>query len=367
MSVLFEPFSIRGMELPNRVAMAPMTRVKSPGGVPGADVAEYYRKRAQYGVGLIISEGTVVDRPESSNDPDIPRFHGDAALAGWQNIIDTVHAEGGRMAPQIWHTGIVPANRKEHPRQQDPEGPSGLGKDNKRKGAAMSEEDVADTVAAFAKACTAAAQMGFDCVELHGAHGYLIDQFFWHETNQRSDKWGGPTIADRASFAREIVKETRKGIGDLPLILRISQWKQQDYSVKLAPTPADLDDWLAPLHDAGVDMFHCSQRRFWEPEFPDIDGENGLNFAGWVKKALGVPTISVGSVSLDNDFFGSFGGQKSASTDLRDLERRMEAEEFDMIAVGRALIANPDWADKVKAGHIDQLAEFDGAQLGVLN
>lgn len=366
MSVLFEPFKIRGMELPNRVVMAPMTRVKSPGGVPGDDVAEYYRKRAQYDVGLILTEGTVVDRPESSNDPDIPRFHGADALAGWQKVADSVHREGGRIAPQIWHTGIVPANRKEHPRKQLAQGPSDIMKGEKQVGLGMSEEDVADTIAAFAKAAAEAAKIGFDCVEIHGAHGYLIDQFFWDATNQRSDKWGGPTIAERAAFAAEIVKQIRASVGDLPVIFRASQWKQQDYTVKLAPTPDQLESWLGPLRDAGVDIFHCSQRRFWEAEFPEIDGEDGLNFAGWVKKTLGVPTISVGSVSLDNDFFGSFAGGKSNSTDLRDLERRMEAGEFDLIAVGRALIANPDWAEKVKAGQVEKLQQFDGAKLAVL-
>ena len=104
-----------------------------------------------------------------------------------------------------------------------------------------------------------------------------------------------------------------------------------------------------------------------KPEFPEIDGENGLNFAGWVKKLTGVPTMSVGSVGLSKDFFGAFKDQTTeASTDLGQLERRMESGEFDMIAVGRALIANPDWAHKVRDGRLGDLNGYRSEMLGKL-
>src|ERR1700712_3358126 len=105
--VLFRPFRIGSLELANRIVMAPMTRTFAPDGVPGAANAAYYRRRAEGGVGLILSEGTVVDRPASRNDRNIPFFHGDAALAGWKSVIDAVHKAGGRMGPQLWHTGAV--------------------------------------------------------------------------------------------------------------------------------------------------------------------------------------------------------------------------------------------------------------------
>lgn len=343
MSVLFEPFTVRGLTLKNRVVMAPMTRNFSPDGVPGADVAEYYRKRAEGEVGLIVTEGTVVDRPEARNEPNIPFFHGEEALGGWKNVVEQVHAEGGKIAPQIWHTGLVREQIKDRPRPGEPEGPSGLYLPGKPYGKAMTEEDVADAVDAFVRASVDAVRLGFDCIEFHGAHGYLIDQFFWGGTNVRSDKWGGQSLPERTKFATEILRLTREAVGDVPIILRISQWNQQDFTRRLAPTPGELEAWVAPLVDAGADIIHCSQRRFWEPEFPELDGEKGLNFAGWVKKLAGVPTISVGSVALDDDFFGTFMGQETHATDLGDLEQRMERGEFDLIAVGRALIANPDW------------------------
>ncbi|OYX66372.1 MAG: 12-oxophytodienoate reductase [Sphingomonadales bacterium 32-64-17] len=367
MSVLFDPISIKGLSLPNRIVMAPMTRNFSPEGVPGDNVAEYYRKRAAGGTGLIITEGTGIDRPEARNHPDIPAFHGEEPLEGWGHVVEAVHGAGGKIAPQLWHTGLVPAQKPDTPRPGAPEGPSGIDGKGGDLGKAMSEEEVADTVAKFASAAADAVKLGFDTIELHGAHGYLIDQFFWGETNRRDDKWGGPTLPERSRFAAEVVKQVRAAMpADMPLILRVSQWKQQDYTVKLATTPAEMEAWLSPLVAAGADVIHASQRRFWEPEFPEIDGEKGLNFAGWAKKVTGATTISVGSVALDGEFLAAFAGESSKVADLGELERRMDAGEFDLIAVGRALIANPEFANKVREGRQDALRGFDTQMLGEL-
>ena len=366
MSALFEPITIRNLTLKNRVVMAPMTRNFSPEGVPGENVAKYYRKRAEGEVGLIITEGTGVDRPEARNEPNIPRFHGEDALAGWGKVVKAVHGEGGAIAPQLWHTGLVKEQFPDRPRPGEAEGPSGLYKAEKPYGRAMTEEDVADAVAAYVKGAEEAVKLGFDTIEFHGAHGYLIDQFFWGVTNVRSDEWGGETLAERTKFAAEIIRQTRAAVGDVPLIIRISQWNQQDYTRRLALTPEEIKGWVTPLVDAGADVIHASQRRFWEPEFPEIDGENGLNFAGWIKKLVGVPTISVGSVGLDADFFGSFREQQTQTTDLSELEERMDRGEFDMIAVGRALISNPDWARHVREGSLDNLVGYRSEDLGQL-
>jgi len=362
---LFRPFDMAGLMLPNRVVMAPMTRSFSPGGVPGDDVAAYYRARAAGEVGLIVTEGTGVDRVGSVNDPNVPRFHGQAALAGWGKVADEVHAAGGLIAPQLWHVGSAINHANKTPPAQ--ESPSGLFKPGKPHGEAMSDSDIADTVAAFAKAAGAAKKLGFDCIELHGAHGYLIDQFFWTGTNERSDSWNGDTIAQRGRFAAEILKAVRAEVGaNYPVIIRISQWKQQDFAFRVAPTPAEMEAWLAPLSDAGADVFHCSQRRFWEAEYPEIDGENGLNFAGWAKKLSGKPTISVGSVGLSGDFIAGFAGEGSQPAGIENLLERMDRDEFDLIAVGRALIVDPDWVAKVRGGKFSELQAFERSALGTL-
>lgn len=364
--VLFQPFVSPKLSLPNRTVMAPMTRNMAPDGVPGAANAAYYARRAKHGVGLILSEGTVVDRPASRNEPHIPVFHGDAALAGWQGVIDAVHAAGGKMGPQIWHTGGARSRDGYEPGPVDT--PSGLNGPKDPRGEPMSEEAIADAVAAFASAAADAQRLGFDTLEIHGAHGYLVDQFFWSGTNRRDDRWGGATIGERARFAAEVVAAIRVAVGpNFPILLRLSQWKQQDFAARLATTPQELEQWLAPLAEAGVDILHCSQRRFWEPEFPELDGENGLNFAGWAKKVTGLPTISVGSVGLSSDFFGAFAGQSSEHADLSRLVERMERGEFDLIAVGRALLGDAAWVEKIRDGRAGELADFDPAAMARLD
>jgi len=357
---LFRPFTLRGLTLPNRIVMAPMTRARAPEGQPGQPQVDYYRRRAEGGVGLILSEGTVIARPTSRNLEGIPFFHG-TALEGWDDVIDAVHQAGGKMGPQIWHTGSTRAGwEPPHP----VESPSGLVGPNDPRGKAMTQEDIADTIAAFASAAADARRLGFDVVELHGAHGYLIDEFFWSGTNLREDHWGGATIRERSRFAVEVIKATRAAIGpDFPLIIRVSQFKQQDYAIKLAATPAEMTDWLLPLVEAGVDILHCSQRRFWEAEFPALDGDKGLNFAGWAKKVTGAPTISVGSVGLSGDMGSAFAGKNSDVVPLDELMRRMDAEEFDLIAVGRALLSDPEWVAKLQRGAEDEFRGFAAADL----
>jgi 2,4-dienoyl-CoA reductase-like NADH-dependent reductase (Old Yellow Enzyme family) len=365
-SSLFEPFRIKSLALKNRVVMAPMTRSRAPEGTPGEANAAYYRRRAENEVGLILSEGTVIDRPASRNEAGIPFFHGDAALKGWRGVIESVHAAGGKMGPQIWHVGSVPGQGGWQP-EAPVESPSGLVAPGKPRGVAMSAEDIADAIAAFGRAATEAKRIGFDMLEIHGAHGYLIDQFFWAGTNTRNDPYHGATVKERARFAAEVIAATRAAVGpDFPIFLRVSQWKQQDYAVKLATTPDAMVDWLGPLVAAGVDVLHCSQRRFWEPEFPEIDGEAGLNFAGWAKKLTGAATVSVGSVGLSGDMISSFMGQSSEATDLDRLVARMERGEFDLIAVGRALLSDYAWARKVHDGDFAALKGFETSALAEL-
>jgi 2,4-dienoyl-CoA reductase-like NADH-dependent reductase (Old Yellow Enzyme family) len=149
------------------------------------------------------------------------------------------------------------------------------------------------------------------------------------------------------------------------VIIRLSQWKQQDYAARIAATPAEMQAWLSPLVDAGADAFHCSQRRFWEPEFPEVGGSD-LNFAGWAKKLTGKPTITVGSVGLSGEFIGSFMGESSKPASLDELLRRLDRGDFDLVAVGRALLQDPAWARKVHAGRVHDLHDFTREALGVL-
>ena len=361
--VLFTPFELKGLRLPNRVVMAPMTRSFSPGGVATEDVAAYYRRRAENEVGLILTEGTGVDRPASLNDPNIPRFHGEAELAAWKRVVDEVHAGGGLIGPQLWHVGAVRTRHEDWSPPGPYDSPSGLSRPEKQFGEPMTEEEVADAIRAFADGAAAAQRLGFDAIELHGAHGYLIDQFFWDGTNVREDAYGAKDISGRARFAADILRAVRKAVGpDYPVIIRVSQWKQQDFAVKLAETPKALEAWLGALVDAGADVIHCSQRRFWEPEFEGSD----LNFAGWAKKVTGVPTITVGSVGLTGEFIASYGGEASEPASLDQLERLLDRGDFDLVAVGRALLQDPQWVVKIREGRHHELSAFDRSAMAKL-
>lgn len=346
--------------------MAPMTRSMSPNNVPNDEVVEYYRRRAEGGVGLIITEATCVGHKAASGYPNVPFFAGDESLAGWKKVVDAVHAEGSKIAPQLWHVGGVRRPGVEPGGDLPGYSPSGMALPGKVTGHVMTQQDIDDVIAAFAQSAADAERIGFDAIEIHGAHGYLLDQFFWEGTNIRHDQYGG-SLENRTRFACEIVQAIRAKVADdFPIIFRFSQWKQQDYSARLAETPEQLSELLDFLVDAGVDVFHCSQRRFWEPEFEG----NDLNLAGWTKKLTGKDTITVGSVSLNADFLPEGADKTFKSGEIASLDAlttMLGNNEFDLVAVGRALIANPDWANRIQAGQLQSLKPFDKNMLASLN
>ncbi|MDB1090190.1 NADH:flavin oxidoreductase [Streptomyces sp. ACA25] len=361
-NILVRPFSLGSLTLRNRIAMAPMTREFSPGGVPGADVAEYYARRAAGGVGLIITEGTYVDHDSAGTSDRVPRFYGEDALQGWTEVADAVHRAGGKIVPQLWHVGMNRAAGAPPVPDAPRVGPSGIPLTGSEQGRTMTLSDIDDVIGAFAAGAAAAEAHGFDGVELHGAHGYLIDQFLWAHTNRRTDAYGGD-LASRVRFAADIVSACRRAVSpEFPIIFRTSQWKIGGYDAKIAESPQELEAVLTLLADAGADAFHCSTRRYWLPEFERSD----LNYAGWAKKLSGKPAISVGSVGLDGEFIKAFRGEGSGVAAIDGLLDRLEREEFDLVAVGRALLGDPDWAAKILTGRTGELKHFESAALGTL-
>lgn len=362
---LFEPFRLKGLHLPNRIVLPAMGFHHAEGGVPGVDVANYYARRAMGGVALMFTEGVYVDHPVAGNNPLLMRFNGERPLAGWAEVVRRVHRARGLIMPELWHVGLIyktedvlKGNEPTYYPEEKQISPSGYIMPDRKVSEGMSLAEIEDVIQSFARGAEKAKEIGFDGVELHGAHGYLIDQFFWGEMNRRTDAYGG-SMRNRARFAAEIVAEIRRRVGaDYPIILRISQFKLQDYDAKVARTPKELEEWLAPLIDAGVDAFDCSQRRFWEPEF---DG-SPLNFAGWVKKVSGLPSITVGSVGLDVDMLDTFGtGLAPNPQSIDRLLEMMTRGDFDLVAIGRSLISDPDWPKKVRAGAMKELIPFTPA------
>jgi len=364
--VLFQPFECGTLKLRNRIVMPAMTRHHSPDNVPGDDVRDYYARRAQ-SIGMIITEGTCVNHPAANAYERIPFFYGEKSLAGWKRVIDAVHTEGAAIVPQLWHTGSARHPGGSPDKSVPAYTPSGLTQQLEPLCHEMTEQDIADVVEAFAAAAADAQRLGCDGVEIHGAHGYLIDEFFWKKSNRRTDSYGG-SLANRARFAAEIIAAARDRTGpDFPIILRWSQWKQQDYKARLVADPQSLEKFLEPLVEAGVDIFDCSTRRYYQPEFEGSD----LNLAGWVKKITGKPTITVGNVGMDSDFMADDNSrvsiQSAGTRSLDDLMARLEADEFDLVAVGRAILANPEWGSIVKSGDFAALKPFTKGTLRQLD
>ena len=363
---LFSPITLGNLNLRNRIAMAPMTRYGSPRQTPGEDVATYYKKRAEGNVGLIITEGTSLRDPSSTSNGNVPTLEGEPSIQGWTKVVRAVQAAGGAIFCQLWHVGAIRKPEQSPNPDIKSKSPSGLFKPNKPQGIAMSAKDIEDTIEDYARAAAVAQKIGFDGIEIHGAHGYLIDQFFWQGTNQRHDSYGG-SLQNRAEFASKIITAARKATSkDYPIALRFSQWKQQDYTAKLTETPKELEQFCTPLVEAGVDIFHCSTRRIWDAEFEG----SPLNLAGWTKKITGKATISVGSVGLQDDFIATYGQTEESGLELKRLEgieQSLALGEYDLVAVGRALIANPDWPLLVAQGNFDKLKPYNKSMLASLS
>ncbi|PTR45408.1 2,4-dienoyl-CoA reductase-like NADH-dependent reductase (Old Yellow Enzyme family) [Rhodococcus sp. OK611] len=356
MNPLFAPMQIRSLALPNRIVMSPMTREHSPAGVPGPEVAAYYRRRAEGGTGLLITEGVAIDHPTAVDSTRVPRLHGESALAGWRTVVDEVHAAGGRIIPQLWHVGPLWGAMRAVDPALTPMRPSGLwGRVGKTvypedylarasvPTQAMTERDIADVIDGYVRSARNAVDVGFDGIAIHAGHGYLLDAFLWESTNQRNDHWGGD-LQRRTEFPAEVVRAIRREIGpDLPIFYRFSQHKQQDYAARIADTPDELAVVLNALVEAGVDVLDASIRRFDAPAFEGSE----LTLAGWAKKLTGAVSMAVGSVGLDKSLRDA-GTPRPA--DLDGLLRRLEDEEFDLVAIGRLHLADPALATILRDG-----------------
>jgi|TARA_A200000113_G_scaffold82044_1_gene72973 2,4-dienoyl-CoA reductase-like NADH-dependent reductase (Old Yellow Enzyme family) len=350
--MLFDEYKLKNLILRNRVVMAPMTRNQSPGGIPTSDVISYYARRAKAEVGLIITEGIEVSHIASSAYPNVPRLDTNKAREGWKKVVEGIKNNNGAVIAQLWHCGGF----RKLGMQPNPEVPgytaSGLVKPGKKVAHEMTLQDIKETIDAYASDAKICQELGFDGVEIHGAHGYLIDNFLWGGTNIREDSYGG-SIQKRSQFVSDIIKAVKENVDDQFIVgLRFSQWKQHDFSAKLASTPDDLKKILMPPVEAGLDFLHSSMRRFWESEFEGSDE----NLAYWTKKISNIPTIGVGSVGLDSDFIDMTAPATPTSIDkaIDDIKK----QKYDLIAVGRALLSDYEWVVKMKEGRLNDVIPY---------
>jgi 2,4-dienoyl-CoA reductase-like NADH-dependent reductase (Old Yellow Enzyme family) len=364
LDILFTPLTIRNMTLRNRFVMPGMQRGFMNDGAPTPRMVEYMRRCAAGGVGLVISESTSPDHPSAYWMPVMGRME-NATLDAWQKVVDAVRGEGAAFLLQIWHPGSMRKVAPGHPLADYPAwSPSGLIQSGRPNGHAMTKDDLEELKQAYVQAAEHAQALGANGVEVHSAHGYLLDQFLWSETNRREDEYGGPTLADRARYASEIVRAIRAATGESFVIsYRFSQFKEVDYGATVASSPEDLRGMLNLLREAGVDLFNASSRKFYKPEWPDREHPD-YTIAEWTRSFTDAPVMTCGSVGLDVEMFANLFDDQEPSEllverDLRMLAGKVRRGTLDLVGIGRTHIANHDFVNKVREGRLHEIELFN--------
>ena len=355
---LLQPLQVRGLRLRNRFVMPGMQRYWCADGAPDLRLREYYRRRVLGGASLVISESCAVDHPSATKNPTFARI-APSTREAWRECVAGVHEAGGAMFLQLWHQGAVNYGGDA---ESNPDfvalSPSGVAHPGESFGRAATEAELDSIKRAFVQGAVDAEEIGADGVEIHSAHGFLLDQFLWPGTNLRTDRYGGPSITDRATFVAEVTEAVRAATGpDFAISVRISQWKESDYDARIVEEPAQLGQLVTMLRAAGADIFHVSTRRFWTPEWEGSD----LGLAGWAKSFTDAPVIAVGSVGLDIDVMASLEGKEGRPTGasrIDELVRRFQRGDFDLVSVGRSQIGDPDWIAKMTHHRIPEIRGF---------
>lgn len=337
-SIAFAPWCFRSLRLRNRIVMAPMTRrMVGEDGLANSATVAYYRRRAAAEVGLIVSEGTHIDDTHAPDTLNVPRLETKEQAQAWRRVVEAVQAEGGSFAPQLWHTGV---------RALNPIGPVEMKNNQGRLVQAMTEDIIASTIARFVQAALHAREIGCDALEIHAAHGYLLDSFLDPAVNTRQDAYGG-NEENRMRFPREVIRAVRSAVGaDFVILLRLSQWAIENYAMQKFPDSTALSRHLKAFAEDGADVFHLSTRRATDPAFPDEHATRTL--AGWARHFTDRPVIAVGGVALGLPMDQSYGDAVSPVADPSPALCLVDSGECDLLAVGRSLIANPDWVQVVR-------------------
>lgn len=365
LAAMFEPLSIRGMTLRNRFVMPAMQRRWCIEGRPMPELVDYYRRRAVGGTSLIITESCAIDHPTATQDPQFAWMTDDTKEA-WRECADVVRAQGSHFFVQLWHEGAIRPEGGDGPLSMHPTlSPSGLMALGKPNGRAATLDELMQIKTAYVHAALNAQEIGASGIEIHACHGYLLDEFLWRDTNQRTDGYGGDDIHDRVRFPAEVVAAIRGAVDDdFVISFRFSQWKEIDYHARIADSPEELRAMLTVLRAAGVDLFHVSARRFWEAEWPELDPDLGI--AAWTKSMTDAPVAAVGSVGLDIDIMDNLLGEEATPTGVPsfvEMLRRFDRGDFDLMSIGRGQIGDPNWVSKVRDGAISDIRSFTRADM----
>lgn len=350
---LFSGFNINGLELKNRIALAPMTRTSAEeNGVPSKNMLSYYKRYAKGGFSLLISEGTYPDEAYSQGYLDQPGIANQKHIEGWLKITDAVHEEGAKMFCQLMHAGALSQGNIY---TKSAKAPSSIAPKGEQLGfyggggsyptpEELSKEEIEQVKNGFVDAAVNAQKAGFDGVEIHGANGYLLDQFLTDYTNKREDEYGGST-ENRVRLLVEVCQAVREKVGeDFPVGIRISQAKVNDYTHKWAGGEKDAKIIFTELGKAGLDFIHVTEYHAEAPAFE----EGGPSLAALAKKWTKVPVFANGNLN---------------TPELA--EQVIAKNEIDVVAIGKAALVNKDWA--LRAARAEEMDEFEPEKFFVPN
>ncbi len=347
-STLYDPVALGALRLANRLAVAPMTRVSATAdGLATARMADYYGDFAAGGFGLVITEGIYTDQAYAQGYLFQPGLASDAQREAWRPAVERVHANGGGLIAQLMHAGAISQGNPHRPTAKGPSAvqPKGQqmrfyrGEGAYRLPDALSLAEINDVVQAFARAAVRAQQAGFDGVEIHGANGYLLDQFLTDYSNQRNDGYGGP-LAHRLRLGVETIQAVRQAVGPAFTVgYRVSQGKVNDFTHKWAQGEAQAAVIFATLSAAGLDYLHTTEFEAWQPAFGA-----GASLAALARQHGAVPVIANGALHAPAHASGM-----------------VERGEADLVSLGRGALTHADWPRRLRNGQA--LEAFDPALL----
>jgi len=347
---ILTPFDIGQVNLKNKFAVAPMTRISaSEEGLASLRQVEYYERFAKGGFGLTITEGIYTDQKFAQGYLFQPGITDVEQAQAWRAVTGAVHKHEGKIFAQLMHAGALSQGNRF---SQTTAGPSAVTPKGEQMGfyygsgqyqtpKAMTDEDIADAIDGFAKSALRALEIsGFDGIEIHGANGYLLDQFLTDFSNQRTDKWGGD-IQHRVRLILEVYKAVRQAVGSATVGVRISQGKVNDFFHKWAEGEAGAEVVFGSLADAGVDFIHVTEFEAWKPAFTS----GGDSFVKLARR------YAPNQVIITN-------GSLHQVDHIEDVIR----DGADIIALGKGALANPDFPNRFARG--ESLVDFDPSILG---
>jgi 2,4-dienoyl-CoA reductase-like NADH-dependent reductase (Old Yellow Enzyme family) len=334
---LFSPGNIGTVELANRAIVSPMTRTgATEDGLVTDTMVDYYAEYARGGWGLVMTEATYVDLKYSQGYNDQPGMANDVQQESWRKVVDAVHAEGVPFFMQLFHAGAINQGNHWVEGSISPSAVPPLGEQIGRYNGSgpfqtpreITRDEMNEVVAAYAAAAVRAIEVGFDGIEVHGANGYIMDQFLTTYTNQRTDEYGG-SLENRVRFHVEVMTEVRGAIdAAVPVGVRISQTKTNDLEYAWSGGTDDAKLVFGKMGDIGNMFIDCSAHLGCAPVFG-----TDKSLAGLAKRYSGLPQVANGKLH-----------------DPAEAERALSQGESDFVSIAKGALADPAWPRKIAAG-----------------